>query len=244
MSSVPAFFRRLVRKYVPVPTNTVIAGKLSRPLSLNEYELSEFDDEQLLVYIVASRRAGRDGDYRTALQLLVYRHYTSILRKVEVYLYGREYKVHADDVASEIMVEAMRAAFDTDSLGQFRSWLSTITHHRCVDFIRKNKGGSTVSSEEIDLSEPETDDLDKHELAEVLDAIKPAMPDNQSHRMVVELGVFGDEPAAKVVQLVNEAHGHNLERPMTENNVHQIISRFKSEAERAYFGEAGADVAR
>ena len=46
------------------------------------------------------------------------------------------------------------------------------------------------------------------------------------HRDVVELNVFEDLDATDTANRVNEAHP-DLDPPMSETNVHKIVSRFR-----------------
>lgn len=184
--------------------------------------------------MVAARQAGIDDQYRLALQLLVHRHYRWITRKVELRLSGPEYRQHVDDVVGEIILSAFRSAFDSDTLGQFRAWLKTIVHHRCVDFIRVHAGGDTLLEGDIEFPEPSIDDEAHQQLIAIMDGLEPIMPENGAHRLVIELGLFAELPARQVAGLVNERLNGSLDRPMTENNVHQIIGRFRKDAARAY----------
>ncbi|MGO9792428.1 MAG: sigma factor [Solirubrobacteraceae bacterium] len=65
-----------------------------------------------------------------------------------VYGYEREVKrrlslrlpAHAvDDVAHDALVRAIAAAFDSTSVGDFRSWLHTVVDRATVDFFRRAK---------------------------------------------------------------------------------------------------------
>jgi RNA polymerase sigma factor (sigma-70 family) len=193
---------------------------LFRPL--DEAALQRLDDDALIEYM---REAGVSGDPSAALALaiLVFGHWPNVERRVRMKVPA----VHVEDLTGDIVADAIASAFEGKSVGEFVSWLNTITQRAIADFYRRGPGRMKPADEPL---------LERATPSEagavaVRDAIERVMATlRPDHQQVVDLVVFEDRPAAEAAEAIDG---------MTEPNVHQIVSRFR----RALRGEleAGGD---
>jgi DNA-directed RNA polymerase specialized sigma24 family protein len=192
---------------------------LFRPL--DEAALQRLDDDALIEYMRAAREAGH-ASAAFALAVLVYGQWSNVARRVRLKIPP----AHVEDVTAGVIEDAVFSAFEGRSLGQFRSWLNTITGRKIADFYRRGHGRMETSCElEEPAAPPETGEV---ELRDAIERVMARMrPD---HRRVVDIVIFEDRPAADAAR---EIEG------MTEANVHQIVFRFR-EALRGEL-EAGGD---
>jgi DNA-directed RNA polymerase specialized sigma24 family protein len=169
---------------------------------LGEAHLTRLDDDALIGYVRAARRVGHPSA-RDALAVLVFGHWHNVARRVAL-------KVPAasvEDVTSDVLVSAIRSAFDGVSEGEFAVWLRTITARRIADFHRRPVA-QTVPLDDVSLEAPDG-------LVLVTDAVERVLGRlSDSHRQVVELVVFEGRGAAEV-------------EGFSAANVHQIASRFR-----------------
>lgn len=178
---------------------------------LDEAALERLDDEALIAYM---REAGTSGDPSAALALaiLVFGHWPNVERRVRMKVPA----AHVEDLTGDIVADAIASAFEGKSVGEFVSWLNTITQRAIADFYRRGPGRMKQAGE------PPAEPAEPSEagVVAVRDAIGRVMamlrPD---HRRVVDLVVFEDRSAAEAVQAVDG---------MSEANVHQIVSRFRA----------------
>jgi RNA polymerase sigma factor (sigma-70 family) len=190
---------------------------------LPEHRLAALGDEDLVDYLRAAREAGRHDAMKPAVAMLVYGYWDTLVNRARLKL---RTEADAEEVAAEAMASATASAFDGRSVGEFRSWLHTILSRRIADWweAREQKLDKTalpsehLGDEEVWGREPsvgfEGDALFAQE------CIKQAYEDleDDRHRRVVDLYVFGPHPAAEAASLAGGG--------MTEANVHQIASRF------------------
>lgn len=189
---------------------------------LDEADLQRLDDDALVDYMRRARGAGHPSA-GLALAILVYGHWANVERRVRL----KVPELHVEDLTGEVVADAISSAFDGSSVGEFVSWLSTITRRAIADFYRR--GAGQVRVEDPPAVEPEAPS--EEGAVEVRDAIERVMSTLRAdHRRVVDIIVFGDGTAADAV---NEVPG------ISEANAHQIVSRFR----RALRGEleAGGD---
>lgn len=185
---------------------------------LRQHELSELSDERLIAYIIAARRAGQIATMTNAVRILSFAYWDIIELRVRL-------KVPAEDVievATSALESAMKAAFDGESTGEFRSWLHTITARRIADYHRNREGKPQI----VPLPGPGEEDSWGDEPAAEFEgvaidaerAIATAMSElGEIHAQAVDMNVFEDLPAGEVAEHLG----------LTEANVHQIKSRFK-----------------
>jgi RNA polymerase sigma factor (sigma-70 family) len=192
---------------------------LFRPF--DEHDLQHLADDELIGYMRRARAAG-DPSAATALAILVYGHWPNVERRVRLKIPAQ----HVEDLAGDIVADAITSAFDGQSVGEFVSWLNTITQREIADFYRRGPGKTRFADAEGPEPEtpPETGEV------EVRDAIERVMaPLRADHRAIVDMVVFEDRSAG------DAAHAAGT----TEANVHQVVSRFRR-ALRAEL-EAGGD---
>jgi RNA polymerase sigma factor (sigma-70 family) len=192
-----------------------------------DHELAKLDDEKLIAYLREAASAGDAGAARSALATLTYGYLGNIRGRVRLRI-----PPHAvDDVVSEVLVRAIGAAFDGSSVGEFRSWLSTITKRGIADWHRRQQRRPKetplptehVGSEEIWGGEPASEsEAGAVEFGMVLDGVLGGL--SERHRLVVELHLFDGFSAAEVCEQVDG---------MKPDNVAQIASRFRKRLEKA-----------
>jgi RNA polymerase sigma factor (sigma-70 family) len=190
---------------------------------LPESRLTGLGDEELVDYMRAARAAGRPEAMKGALAILVYGYWDILVNRARLRLPDAD----AEDVAGEAVASALASAFDGRSVGELRSWLNTILARRIADYHEARK------------RRPRTERLPSEHLGEEeVWGREPAVPfagdalfasgclrsayeelEDERHRRVVELYVLGPRSAAETAA--------ELGPPMTEDNVHQIASRFR-----------------
>jgi RNA polymerase sigma factor (sigma-70 family) len=155
---------------------------------------------------------------RRALAFLVYGYERDVKRRLTLRL-----PPHAIDDAAH---DALAAAFDGSSQGEFRSWLNTIVERTAVDWFRRagrRPREAPLPSEhagenEIWGEEPFIDsDAGAVELRIIIDEVMSEL--SEKHRKVIELHVFSALPANEVCERIEG---------MSEDNVAQIASRFRA----------------
>lgn len=193
-----------------------------------EHELALLTDDELIAYIVAARDAGFADEARVAMGILAFRRLGDVRRRVAI----KVPKADVDDVAMEVMASALKAAFAGECMGEFVSLLHTITDRRVADFHRSRKPQDDPLPEENAGDEDvwgrtlATDDFTVEiDLRAVADQALGEL--SSPHRAVVEHYVFRRETAREAAEAVNMSCGEELDRPMTEDNVHQIAKRFR-----------------
>ena len=199
------------------PSATTIP--LFRPL--DEAALQRLDDDALIDYMRRARGAGHPTA-GLALAILVYGHWANVERRIRL----KVPEAHVEDLAGDVIADAIASAFDGNSVGEFVSWLSTITRRAIADFYRRGAG-------QIRFEEPATEpEAPSQEGAvEVRDAIERVMSTLRvDHQRVVDIIVFADGTAAEAARDVPG---------ISAANAHQIVSRFRR-ALRAEL-EAGGD---
>jgi DNA-directed RNA polymerase specialized sigma24 family protein len=177
---------------------------------LDEAGLQRLDDDALIDYIRRARAAGHPSA-RPALAILVFGRMDSIERRVRLKVTEHE----VEDLAADILVEAITSSFDGRSVGEFTSWLNTITGRAIADFYRRGRGRALPepAGGADPVTASEEGEVDTRDVIERLMA--PLRPD---HRRVIDIMVFENGTAADAVRAVPG---------MTEGNAHQIVSRFR-----------------
>jgi len=189
-----------------------------------DHELDRLDDEALVAYARAAREAGDPAAAARAIAVLVYGHWRNVERRVRMKI-PRE---HVEDVTADIVASATHSAFGGRSVVEFRAWLATITRRRIADYHRRAKKTlATVplvsDPDEAGARDPAAASEDA--LVETRDVVEGVLARlSEAHRTVVETVVFEGHTASQVAQ---EVPG------MREDNVHQIVSRFRRAVRRA-----------
>jgi RNA polymerase sigma factor (sigma-70 family) len=190
----------------------------------SDHELDRLDDEALIAYIRAARSAGDVEAAGRAVATLVHGYWDNVARRVGM----KVPPAQVEDVTADIVLSAIRSTFDGTSIGEFRAWLATITKRGIADFHRKVKRSpSTVplvtDRDEPGASEPAATSEEGH--VETLDVVSRVLAElSDPHRRIVELIVFEGRSARDAAEAV---------LGMTEDNAHQIVSRFRRALRRA-----------
>jgi RNA polymerase sigma factor (sigma-70 family) len=209
---------------------------------LNDAQLDRLSDDELIAYLRDARAHGDGEAASLALQMLVYGYIDHVAYRVRINLRSSPDRV-VEEITGRVLVSAITSAFDGTSVGEFRSWMHTITERRIVDYRR------TSRVRELPLAEEHHDEPDVRgttleapdETGEVLvqAVINQACAElSPAHRAVVELHVFQAASASETAQVVNR-HFPDLQTQMRENNVHQIASRFRRRMRDLLDGDTG-----
>ena len=204
-----------------------------RPLSENE--LSALPIEELVAYHHEARQLGRHAEARTALGILVW----SFEDRVRYWVSRTVPSQDIEDVVQTVFESALKSSFDGNQVGQFGAWLRAIAHRRATDYHRRAE------------RRPDEEPLpEEHEGTEEIWGTAGEVPDpteviversvsdqalarlDEVHRRVVELGGdvdlgFDGRPAKETAAMINDQFGPQLDDPMTDVNVHKILSRFR-----------------
>ena len=189
---------------------------------LDEAALQRLDDDALIEYMRRARASGH-ASAALGLAILVYGHWQNVERRVRMKIPP----AHVEDLTGDVIADAIASAFEGRSVGEFVSWLNTITQRAIADFYRRGPGRMKAA----DGATPEPTAPSEAGAVAVRDAIERVMATlRPDHQHVVDLVVFEDRSAADAARALDG---------MTEANVHQIVSRFRR-ALRAEL-EAGGD---
>lgn len=198
---------------------------------LSENELQKLSSDELIAYIRKATVAGRPDHARSALAILCWRHFDDVVRRVRM----RVPLEDVEDVAMTAMLAAIKSAFDGVAVGQFVNWLHRIVDRRGIaDYHRKREGEPihnplpTEHAGEEDVWGEEPAEADATGAVVVRSVIEECLATlgQAAHRDVIELNVFKDLGAGDTAARVNEDHPE-LDPPMSEQNVHKIVSRFR-----------------
>jgi RNA polymerase sigma factor (sigma-70 family) len=188
---------------------------------LPEHRLSTLSDDELVDYLRGARQARRHEAMRAAVAVLVHGYWQVLVNRARLKL---RTDADAEEVAGEAVASAIASAFDGRSVGEFRSWLHTILSRRIADWweLREqklDKAPLPSEHEEAWGAEPSVEFEGGALFAR--ECIRRAYDEleNDRHRQVIDLYVFGPHPAAEAASVVGSG--------MTEANVHQIASRFQ-----------------
>lgn len=189
----------------------------------SENELEQMSDEQLIAHMRAAREAGRQDQVDSAMGILAFGYWDIVLGRV----LAKVPRTDAEDVASEIIISAIGSAFDSDSVGAFRAWLSQIIHRRIADYHRRKEGKPTLGAlptehqgDEAVWGEEPSEEFSGDDLhaRQCLKQVYEKRSDE--HKQVLGMHVFGPATAKETADAIPG---------MTEDNVNQIASRFRKD---------------
>jgi RNA polymerase sigma factor (sigma-70 family) len=189
-----------------------------------DHELDRLDDEALVAYARDARNARDHAAGERAIAVLVYGHWRNVERRVRM----KVPRAHVEDVTGDVVASAIQSAFVGTSVGEFGAWLATITKRRIADYHRRvEKTPATVplvpDPDEAGARHPAA--ASEEGLVETQDIVERVLARlSEAHRRVVELVVFEGCTASEAAR---EVQG------MREDNVHQIVSRFRRALRRA-----------
>lgn len=187
---------------------------------LDEAGLQRLDDDALIDYMRRARTAGHRSA-GVALAILVYGRWSNVERRIRLKVPAE----HVEDLTGDVIVDAIASAFDGTSMGQFVSWLATLTQRAIADFYRRGAGRARLEALP-DADPPAPGDEGAVEVRDAIDRVMATL--RADHRRVVDIIVFEDRTAADAAR---EVPG------ITEANAHQIVSRFR----KALRGELSDD---
>lgn len=210
-------------------------GVLTPLEPLSDAELSRLSDEDLVARVAAAREAGDRSAALQAIGILAFGYLGQVRARVEMKVPPDQ----VDDVVNEIMISAMKSSFDGKSVGEFSSWLHTITRRRIADAAERT---ARTREKERKLPSENAEDDDSlpdalgvgggQEEAELLTVVRQALEQitDPAHKRVIELYGsvdmgFSGLPARDTAKMVNAELGENP-HAMSETNVHKIYQRF------------------
>lgn len=208
----------------------------------NDLELDQLDDDALVAYVVAARRAGQAEAFQEAVAVLVYR------RERQFFWIARS-KVPTDGDAEDIVYEAffgiIRGSFDGERTDQFFAWAFRILRNKIADFHRKARL-QTVSLDDLgrdDLNGYELVGSEDGDFTEVVDLMllwEAALAgESERDARIVELRKDGS-PAREVIEILIE-EGVDGAGEVTVANVNTIFSRFKKKNRPIFEGDPELD---
>lgn len=110
-------------------------GRVSEFTPLRESELDRLGNEALVDYIAAAREAADHEAERRAVGVLAFAFEDTIRAWVRKDMGSAPQDV--DDVVMEVMQSAIRSSFEGKVVGEFGSFLRTISARRVVDHFRR-----------------------------------------------------------------------------------------------------------
>ena len=139
-----------------------------------------------------------------------------------------------EDTAGEVIASAITSTFSGQSVGEFRSWLTTILRRKIVDYYRER--GRTIQADPLEgerddqptIQPLSPDDSGYVETQLVIESVLAELRDD--HRRVVELVVFQARSAEEACAKVDG---------MTPDNAYQIVRRFRKRLREALDGDNG-----
>jgi RNA polymerase sigma factor (sigma-70 family) len=204
-----------------------------RPLT--ESDLLARTPEELIAYHHEARRLGRHDEARTALAILAW----GFRERVEFWVSRKVPKEDVEDVVDEVIESALRSSFDRGTPGQFGAWLRRIAQRRVADYHaaesrrpdqvplpEEHEGSDEIWGAGGEVPDPMQEVV---EMSVVEQALREL---SEVHRRVVELAGsqdlgFEQRTGKETARLVNDQLSVQMDDPMTETNVHQILSRFR-----------------
>jgi RNA polymerase sigma factor (sigma-70 family) len=204
-----------------------------RPLS--ETELAALSPERLIAHHHEARRLGHHDEARTALAILVW----GFRDRVKFWVWRKVPEPDVEDVADEVIESAIRSSFDRATPGQFGAWLRRIAQRRIADYHaagarrpdqvplpEEHEGDEEIWGPAGEVPDPTQEVVERSVVEQALDELNPV------HRRVVELAGdqnlgFEQRPARETAEMINDQFSGELSDPMTDVNVHQILSRFR-----------------
>ncbi|MCE2393164.1 sigma-70 family RNA polymerase sigma factor [Candidatus Poribacteria bacterium] len=130
----------------------------------------------------------QDGEHEVFNEL-VNRYHGKIYNLVYKYVHNSE---TAKDLSQEIFIKAYRALPNFKRQSAFYSWLYRIAINLCIDFIRQQKRGQTLSFEDLptgsndevtlnDVNPLPPDQIETKELGQIIGQAVQQLPPKQQH---------------------------------------------------------------
>jgi RNA polymerase sigma factor (sigma-70 family) len=194
-------------------------------------ELNAMSDDGLVAHLQRARAAGAREQVTLVVWVLVQGHWHRIRGRVALKVRPED----VDHVTTEIAGAAVLSTFHGNSVGEFHSWLNTITDRRIADHHRqRQRQPRTVElvvvhgdNDRHAVTEPV--DVSQDGYVETKDAVERVLKAmNPKHARAVEDHLLRGLPAREVARKLG----------LTADNVAQIASRFRKMLRRELaFGE-------
>lgn len=204
---------------------------------LSEGELAARSNEELIDYIGRAAEARDTASARIASGILAYGMEPTIVAWVRKDM-GSRSDEDVEDVVGDVLYSVVHSSFDGKLIGEFGSFLKTITKRRVVDWFRKRErrerdeplanehdGEEGIWGEQVGVE----DDTDAVAMRDAVDRVLSTR--NGMHEKVIRLygpgyvgfdGLSADETVARI-------NADASDDTVTSANVHQIWKRFKTD---------------
>lgn len=206
---------------------------------IDHREPAQAGEEAVLLRFVAAREAGDVDGMTEATARFVQGRYLQLLRMAQLKLPNGH---DAEDVVGEAIVSALtsikRSTFAGTTPEEFGAWLHRILKRRIADHFRRREREIDAGSLDIEpddqgkvagRQEPVALTADPAAEIPILDAHERVVAGlSPKHAQVIELWWNARLPASEIVEKLNAADGSGVGTPMTVDNVHQIVSRYRA----------------
>lgn len=216
---------------------------------LDESKLVELDDAELIEYVLGARAAGSEEQAEVALKIFAFGMEDAIRAFVRSKLDSQPDTL-IEEVAERALEDAIRSIANLrgNTPEEARGLVFKIARRRIADFHRTRRLKTTSIDDHGRLESPPHQEHLRIEdqsgsvgtvllLDQVLEELR------SDHRAVVEMFVISGYSARETVELVRSRFDGRYNDSMSQQNVHQIASRFRKDL-RARLEQAGEEVTR
>lgn len=216
---------------------------------LDEARLAELDEAALIEYLLDARAAGDEDQADLALKMFAFGMEDALRGFVRSRLNS-----HGDAVIEEVAERALEDAIQSiptlrgSTREEARGFVFRIARFRIADFLRRGRLNTTSIDDDDRPDSPRRqerlsvgDESDVVDTTLLLDQLLNEL--REDHRAVVELFVLSGYSARETVDQVRSRFEGRFNDSMSEQNVHQIASRFRKDL-RARLEQAGEEVTR
>jgi DNA-directed RNA polymerase specialized sigma24 family protein len=200
---------------------------------LDEAEIAKLDEDRLIEHAVRARGAGEREQELAALRIFAFGMQDALLAFVRTRLDSHGEAV-IEEIAERALDDAIRSIHNLrgGSLGEARAFVFKIARLRIADYHRSGAVRATPLGEgEGEIDAAELDSLRVEGEADAVvsvlvlrEAIAELRPDHRA--VVVDCVVLGYSAREAAERVASRFEGES-DDSMTEQNVHQICSRFR-----------------
>ena len=164
------------------------------------------------------------------LGIFCHRRFDDLVRRALIKMPTR---ADAEDVAAQTLRDVFKATFDGESVGEAVNFMNRILSRRIADWhdARKRTNPLPEEHDDDDLwgrdAATVDDETARVDLAGVVAQVYSEL-EADHHRQVVDDYVYAGYGAKETAERVNNSFP-DLDPPMTDQNVHQIASRFRKD---------------
>lgn len=205
---------------------------------LDDLELARLGDDELVEHALAAREAGEDEAAATALRVFAFGMQDALLGFVRTRLAS-----HGDTVVEEVAERALEDTIRSINTlrgrtpQEARAFAFKIARMRIADYHRSGRVRAVsleeLQSEDFGAGASEPSVADAADAVDTTIVIQEALgglrPD---HRAVVERFVLSGYSARETAEFVRSRFDGRSDDSMSEQNVHQIGSRFRKDLRR------------